>query len=311
MKKKQAKKATVGEIYEYYCFVKDPKLKDTSIKSRNDIFRIHILPYFANKKISKIKVTDIESWHGKILRLHLSGTRTRVIHTYFSALFNFVELRFGISPNPCKIAGVIGKKTPIKEMKTWSVFEFKRVIKNVSDYEQAMAISTLFWTGLRKGELYGLQWIDFDSSAGVLDINKAYKRLKNGYELTTLKNENSYRIISLPEFLVKDLGKYKKYKKKQNINFKETDLVFTWSKRRLEDAMREGERLGRVKRIRVHDLRHSHATLCLDSSINIVAISKRLGHINVSTTVNMYGHMRDEHNKQLIDWLDNQYLLVE
>lgn len=117
---------------------------------------------------------------------------------------------------------------------------------------------------------------------------------------------SSYRTIAIPKFLVDDLIEYKKWCEKSKGKIKTTDFIIPWSKQKLEDAMREGEQGAGVKRIRVHDLRHSHATLCLNSGINIVAVSERLGHEKVSTTVNIYNHSQKQHEAELITWLELQ-----
>ncbi|MGI6579127.1 MAG: tyrosine-type recombinase/integrase [Saccharofermentanales bacterium] len=304
---KEASKSTFAEIYRYYCYCRNPKMKDSSIRMRDVVFKHHILPYFKNKTILSIKCADVEQWQGIILRKNLSPSRTRVIHSYLSSVFLFCESRFEIGHNPCKQAGAIGHKKTCQEMKFWSVEEFSKVIRNVSNYEYKVALYILFWTGLRKSELYGLTWVDFDRNAGLLEVNKAYVRTNRSYYLGTLKNVDSYRTVSLPQFLVDILVDFKEYKKKNKKIFRKTDLIITWSKRKLEDAMREGERKAKVKQIRVHDLRHSHALLCLESKVNIVAISKRLGHSKTSVTVDMYGHMRPKNNEQLLSWMNEQY----
>lgn len=304
---KEASKSTLAEFYRYYCYCRNPKMKDSSIRMRDGIFSNHILPYFKRKKLLNIKCADVEQWQGIILRKNLSPSRTRAIHSYLSSVFVFLETRFGIGHNPCKQAGTIGRKKTYQEMKFWSVEEFSKVIRNVSNYEYQVALYILFWTGIRKNELYGLTWIDFDSNAGLLEVNKSYVRTSGSYYLGTLKNVDSYRTVTLPDFLIKILIEFKEYKKEKNKSFKETDFIITWSKRKLEDAMREGEEKAKVKRIRVHDLRHSHALLCLESKVNIVAISKRLGHSKTSVTVDMYGHMRPKNNEQLLNWMNEQH----
>ncbi len=309
MNKNQAKKATVSELYQYYCRLRNPKMEKPSIYSRDTMYRIHILPHFGKDVLSKISIMDIEEWQGIILKNpDIGNIRKRNIHDYFSSLFNFCELRFGISPNPCRIAGAIGSKEPHAQMKTWSADECTKVTRNISSYELRTAIELLFWTGIRKGELYGLTARDFCEFESCIDINKQYQRRAGGtYEIIPPKY-NSCRIIGVPKVFAKKLAKYIKWKRERDKNFKDTDFLFTWTKRGLENAMREGEAKGKVKRIRVHDLRHSHATHCMDSMVNIVAISKRLGHRRVSTTVNKYAHLREQHNKELVDWLNNQFI---
>lgn len=303
-------KATVSEIWDVYKKYKNPKLRESSIETRDYIFTKHILPYFGNVKYKNITGADIDEWHGIILKKNLSGLRTRAIHMAFSALFNFVETRYEVLGNPCRVAGTIGSKKRTKKLNTWDLAEFQKVVNNITNYTYKTAVSLLFWTGLRKNEMYGLTWADFDTYGGLLDINKAYVKEKGSWSFTSLKSDSSYRMIALPKFLVEELITYKAWREKNEGKLKQTDFIIPWSKRKLEDAMREGEQKGGVKRIRVHDLRHSHATLCLNSGINIVAVSQRLGHEKVSTTVNIYNHTQKKHEAELITWLESQNNLI-
>lgn len=289
---------TLADYYTQYQKAKNPKLKESSIKTRDAVYRIHILPYFEQTALKDIDVEKIEEWHSIILSKNLSPNRTRQIHTYFSSLFNYFHKIDDTLKNPCKIAGMIGSKRNLYEMQTWSHDEYKKVIKFILDEEIKLMLEVFFWTGIRKSELYGLTWKDFDES-GILSINKAYVKLKGEgkFKYTSLKNDASYRKIELPKFLTEDLKEFSHKKAK-------SEPIFQWSKKKLEESIRTACAKASVKRIRVHDLRHSHATMLINSGLNLVLISRRLGHAKVSTTLNLYGHYQRKHVDTLLQYLE-------
>lgn len=111
----------------------------------------------------------------------------------------------------------------------------------------------------------------------------------------------------MPGFVVSALKDYKEWFEINIEKVTATTLIIPWTKRKLEDAIAEGAEKAHLHRIRVHDFRHSHATLCLNSGINVAAVSERLGHEKVSTTFNMYNHTQKHHEKQLMNWLESSY----
>lgn len=193
-------------------------------------------------------------------------------------------------------------KGKAKEMEYWTQEEFDLFLDTVKDKPVSeMAFKTLFWTGIRIGELLALTLEDFDEEKRTLRINKSYQRIQGRDIVTEPKTEKSNRVITLPDFMVEDLKEYVG----RLYGIMEKDRLFAITKAYLEHEMKRGIELSGVKKIRLHDLRHSHAGLLiskLGAQPNVVA--DRLGHEKIQTTLNTYSHLYPNQGRELADQMD-------
>jgi len=196
--------------------------------------------------------------------------------------------------NPCKRAGSIGK-AHADEMHFWTTEEFKRFLKKISDKPQAkVGFLTLYYTGLRTGELLALEYRDIDFEGCKLSVNKSYQRIKGKDIITPLKTPKSVRTITIPDFLRDELKNYtdRLYKPHKH------DRIFPYTNHFFEYQILFGTKDRVVKHIRIHDIRHSHASLLIELGFSPLVIADRLGHEKVETTLNTYSHLfphkRDE-----------------
>ena len=150
------------------------------------------------------------------------------------------------------------------------------------------------------GELLALTPADLDFSSHTIRINKSYQRLEGKDVITDPKTPKSNRIIVMPEFLSEELESYLS----MLYGLKETDRIFQISKSYLHHEMDRGVKLSGVKRIRIHDLRHSHASLLVEMGFTPLAIADRLGHEKIETTLNTYSHLYPNKQGELADKLE-------
>jgi integrase len=165
------------------------------------------------------------------------------------------------------------------------------------------AFFLIYWTGIRVGELLALNIEDLDLDDKLLRINKSLNRVGSEDIVTPPKTEKSIRTIPLPEFVVETMREYVSllYCRMPE------DRLFSITKSHLEKEIKRGANLAGVKEIRVHDLRHSHASLLLSQGVDIATLSRRLGHEKITTTLNTYGHMLDNKAREAVDKLDALY----
>lgn len=216
------------------------------------------------------------------------------IKNQLTAILNYAVRYYGLKENPCHKAGSIGKKHA-DEMNFWTTEEFKKFLDKISDRPQSRAgFLTLYYTGIRIGELLALQYSDIDFENCKITINKSYQRIGNRDVITPPKTPKSVRTISIPEFLRNELKLYTD----QIYDLHKNDRIFPYTKHLFEHEMHRGTKDQEVKRIRIHDLRHSHASLLIELGFSPLAIADRLGHEKVETTLNTYSHLfpykRDE-----------------
>ena len=186
--------------------------------------------------------------------------------------------------------------------------EFKKFINEVDRIDHKSFFSFLYFTGCRRGEALALNWEDFDFANAKVRINKSITRKIEGksWLVTTPKNASSIRTISLPANLLSLLEEYRKWQKQ-----KYPDAIFVFGSyapfagTNIDRSFSEFCKKANVERIRIHDLRHSHASFLISKGISVVAIAKRLGHKNIEQTLNTYSHMMPDEDKKLIEYLEN------
>ena len=136
---------------------------------------------------------------------------------------------------------------------------------------------------------------DIDFENRTLSINKNYQRVNGQDIITTPKTPKSNRIITIPSLLCECLKEYMSH----CYDLQTSDRLFPCTKHYLWHEMERGCKVSGVKKIRVHDIRHSHASLLIEMGYDIFVISERLGHENVSTTMDVYGHLYPDKQKGL------------
>ena len=161
------------------------------------------------------------------------------------------------------------------------------------------AFQMLYWTGIREGELLALTPADFDFEKGTVKISKTYQRIKGEDMITSPKTEKSNRTIQLPKFLCDEMQDYLKMLYDMGLE----DRVFPITKSYLHREMDRGSKAAGVKRIRIHDLRHSHISLLIDMGFSAVAIADRVGHESIEITYR-YAHLFPSKQKEMAIKLD-------
>lgn len=178
-------------------------------------------------------------------------------------------------------------KSKADERPYWTLEEFQKFSDAIMDKQDSwMAFQILFWTGMRIGELLALTPADFDFQACTIRINKSYQRLEGKDIITDPKTVKSNRMITMPEFLSEELESYIG----MLYGLNENDRIFQISKSYLHHEMDRGVKLSGVRRIRIHDLRHSHVSLLINMGYSAVAIGERVGHESVEITYR-YAHL--------------------
>ena len=156
---------------------------------------------------------------------------------------------------------------------------------------------------MTKAELLALTPADFDFQACIIRINKSYQRLEGKDIITDPKTVKSNRMITMPEFLSEELETYIG----MLYGLNENDRIFQISKSYLHHEMDRGVKLSGVKRIRIHDLRHSHASMLIELGFSPLEIANRLGHEKVETTLNTYAHLYPNKQTKLAERLGSEY----
>ena len=303
------KQADVNMTFESFAqlYEKDmkPKLKLNTWLTKESIIQKKILPYFGKRKLSEITAKDVMDWQNAIRGLTdakgkpYSPTYLKTVHNQLSALFNHAVRYYGLQVNPAAKAGNMGVEER-REMLFWTKEEYLKFADAMMDKPLSYyAFEMLYWCGIREGELLALTPTDFDFEAGTVSISKSYQRLKGKDVITTPKTKKSNRVIKMPKFLCGEMEDYLKMFYSTGAN----ERIFPVSKHYLHHEMDRGAKAAGVKRIRIHDLRHSHISLLIDMGFTALAIADRVGHESIDITYR-YAHLFPTRQTEMADKLD-------
>lgn len=310
------------EIAIDYLAHREPHIQVTSHKNNVRTYELYIAPVFKNKKIGEIQKLDCRRWADNIYKIDKSSKTKNEIIRLFKAVFTHAEEYFDLKLNPSRIINRAPKSFAAPEnANIWSVSDFEKFISYFDENdEQGLIYKTFFtvafWTGMRKGELQALQLQDIDHINKTIRINKSVtlKFTGEGPVIKSPKTKSSIRTISIDDntynLLIKLISKrdYRKPKDDEFI-FCRTMMPFVpIANTTIANKMTESIKVTGVRRIRFHDLRHSHASILIGNGVNIVAVSKRLGHSSIDMTLKVYTHVlptADQETVNMINSLQN------
>lgn len=295
-------------------------LSPTTLARYDEMIRGRILPEFGHMHLDKIKTLQVLSFLEKLKQDGArgdgkeGGLSSGSIQYYHRVLKNIfsraVEWKI-IKDNP--VAGAKKPKVVQKQTEVYSEENVKFLLMGL-EKESLMwqvLIKLAITTGMRKGELLGLEWEHIDLKEGVISVKQASIYTKdNGYEIKKPKTRNSIRKLSLPAPVLSDLKKYRKLSLENRMKMEDMweegkhfflftatngkplnpSSVYTWWGRFIKR--------NNLPYIRFHDLRHTSATLLINQGVHMKTISSRLGHASISTTMNIYGHALEEADKK-------------
>lgn len=293
---------TVREFTEIYFDDKKSVLKERTIDHKRDIFNKHILPYFGDRKIDSIKAPELIQWQNTISAMDYKPTYLNDIQKHLSALFSHACKVYDLQENPCKKISRMGKSDADK-FEFWTIEEYNEFIQLLTPGTQYYALfETLFWTGIRCGEALALTKKDIDVANHQIIINKTYYR-KNGKDIiTTPKTEQSVRVVDVSEFLIEELEEYMQ----KLYGLQDDDRIFPVVAEAVQHKLKREIERGNLKKIRVHDLRHSHVAYLIDQGVEALIIKERLGHKDIRITLNTYGHLYPTKQKELAQMLNRK-----
>lgn len=301
------KQADFNMLFEHFLKIyyadMETRLREHTMRTKKYVFDLKILPYFGKMKMNEITASDIRKWQSELIKQGYAPTYLKTINNQLAALFNYAVRYYDLPNNPCRKAGSMGKGKA-DEMNFWTKEEFDKFIDAVMNKQQSyMAFMTLFWTGMRIGELLALNVADADFVKRTISITKSYQRMGGRDVITEPKTQKSKRVITIPQFLAVDLQDYVN----SMYGVQEENRLFPITKYYLEHEMQRGIKESGVKRIRIHDIRHSHASMLVEMGFSPLEIANRLGHEKIETTLNTYSHLYPNKQEQLAYRLDKEY----
>ena len=293
-------------------------IKPNSQQSMEGIVRLHILPVFGDYRLDKLTTPIIQQQVNKWADKANKGEKGAYANYSFLNNINRRILQYGVTMqviqhNPARDV-IIPRKQQNKEhkVKFFSNQELKQFLDYLEDLDQSsyenlfdyVLYKTLLATGCRIGEALALEWSDIDLKKGTISISKTLNRYQ---ETNTPKSKAGLREIDIDKATVSLLKQYKKRQQVQSWQLGRSEgIVFTPFTTKYAYACLLRKRLqshfkaAGVPDISFHGFRHTHATIMLYAGIEAKDLQYRLGHSNISMTLNTYVHATKEGAKKAV-----------
>ena len=301
---------TFKQLFEEFYEYKKDKVKRTTLRS----YRVNIreLSEFYELKIKDIKLEHYIAWRKRVGALDLADKTKNGYYKLLKTILNYGTKwhDFNFTSIYNKMEKFNDPNKPPKEMQFYTWEEFKQFISVIDDIKWKTLFEVLFFCGLRRGELRGLSWdnIDFFNKELSVVKNVAQEGSTGEYIITTPKTRTSTRTLPVPERVMSDLNELYLREKKQ-YGFNQKWFVFG-DKEPLGDGILRHTKnkfcdLSGIKRIRIHDFRHSCASVLINNGASIMIVAKYLGHAKIDETLNTYSHLFKNKMDEIVKTMNN------
>ena len=330
LKEETAPTITFKELYDEYMEMHSHEVRESTMRAIRGRIELYVMPDFGKHQVDKINIRMLQKWKNDMEKRRTTNKKENSTlslntkqHTYtdFNSILEFAVKMEYLQKNPMKNLGNFRDAYSGKEEMNFYTFdEFKSFIniahncavqsefetKSIYEWNFYVFFMIAFYTGLRKGEIYALRWTDITDNK--ISVTKSItQKLKGDDRETPPKNKRSIRTIQIPDPLQKIIDEhYNRYKKIE-------DFSDSWhicgGEKCIRDTTLQKKNIkysseAKVKNIRIHDFRHSHASLLANNGINIQEIARRLGHTNIEVTWNTYAHLYPQEEERAIQVLN-------
>lgn len=310
---------TIGSLFNEYLIAKKHEVRESTLEKSREILNRHILPYLSKVKLVDLNVKKLQLWKNTIGDLDLKIKMKNNIYSELRTMLNYAVKMEYISTNPLTKVGnfkdVLDFAKPQDALHYYTAEQFKAFItfarskcETLNDWGYYVFFSIAFFTGMRKGEINALKWTDIEGD--ILHVRRSVRLKKKGVPVveTPPKNKTSYRDLQMPKQLIEILEEQKE--RQRSVKTFSEDFRICGGIKCLPDTSISNFNIKCAKatdlpHIRIHDFRHTHATLLINEGINIQEIARRLGHSNVEQTWNTYAHLYPREEERAIRVLED------
>ena len=283
-----------------------PRIRVSTAAAKDHIINTKLIPYFKNFKIRDISTKEVMKWQNELMGYRnpetgnpYAKTYLKTVHNQLNAIMNFAVRYYNLKENPVEKAGSIGISNAA-EMHFWTLQEYLQFADAMMEEPFFYyCFEILYWCGLREGELLALTYDDFDFVSKTISVTKTYQVVKGQEIIGPTKTAKGTRIVSMPDRICEEMKDYFEMCYDHG-----NSRAFPTCKSVLTRAFVRGIKKAGVKKIRIHDLRHSHISLLISLGFSAVDIAKRVGHESITITLH-YAHMFPAAQEKMMDKLNN------
>jgi integrase len=289
-----------------------PSARRSTIRGYESKIRIHIIPEIGTVQLSRLTPQRLQSFLND--RLH-NGLSPRTVHHLRAILRAALSdaMKWGLVAR--NVADLVDPpRVPHEEVQVLSPDEAQQLLAVVQGNRLEALYSVALALGLRQGEALGLRWEDIDFDAGTLRVRRSLQRIGGAFEFVEPKTVRSHRTLALPNVAAVALREHRTRQLSERLAagpmWEELGLVFTrqsgkplYGSNVTRDFQRMLERAG-LRRLRFHDMRHACASLLIAQGVHPRIVMETLGHSQIGITMNLYGHVLPDVQRQAATQMD-------
>lgn len=314
-----SKSLTINLLFDEYIEAKKHEVRESSLEKTISILTRYVLATLATNKLKNIDSPALQKWKNDINEKDLSLTTKNNIYNEFHSLLNYAMRMDYIARNPLDLIGrfkdSLNFAKPQDVLHYYTANEFKTFItyagthcNTFKEWGYYVFFNIAFYTGMRKGEINALKWSDIDGN--IIHVRRSVSQRKKGISVveTPPKTKSSYRDLQMPQQLMAVLKEHKERQTESELftnDFRICGGDKCLSDTSISDYNIKWATACNLPHIRIHDFRHTHASLLINEGINVQEIARRLGHSSVEQTWNTYAHLYPREEERAIKILEN------
>jgi integrase len=303
---------TIGELLDFWLETyARPRVRAKSYETYERIIRVHLKPGLGTIRVQALKPEHLQQFYADKLAAGCGKRTVEMCHMRLAQALKMAVEHGQVARNVALV--VKPPRARAREMQTWSRDEAHRFLQAASGSSYGPIWAVALATGMRRGELLGLRWCDIDGERRIIHVRQAAIAVGGEMLIGPTKGDRSRAIHGLPPSILAALREHKARQNAQRLQvgslWQDHDLVFCSAVGTPiygQNLAREYDRLVKlagVPRIRIHDQRHTNATLLLADGWDPKLVGERLGHRDVTTTLRTYYHVAQKQHEEAGDRL--------
>jgi integrase len=269
-----------------------------TLERYRQLARLQIIPHLGEIKLQKLRPEHLEQWHAALLATDLSARTVSHAHKVLGAALKQAVENGTLARNVAAI-----RKPPSVEQQEIEILnpdQIKTVLDGLAGHALHPIASLALATGMRRGELLAVQWSDVDLDRAVLRVERSVEETRSGLRVKPPKTKRGRRNIGLPPEAVAMLREHRKAQTELRLKLGQGGqpvLVFSDTEGKMlspngvSRSWRQTCEARKLPRVPFHALRHTHASTLLRAGVDVLTVSRRLGHSSPSMTLDVYGHL--------------------
>lgn len=294
---------------EEWLQAKASSVRSNTVENYRYLLKKYVFPKFGNRKLNGVEATEISALYAGLSKQGISGATLQMLHNILSGIFKQALKARLLRFNP--LTAVERPKNKRKEMQTLSGKDAKAFLEAIKGTPEECLFTFLLTTGCRPSEALGLKWGDLSFDAATITIQRTLKKKHGQWKCDAPKTASGLRTITLPAEMLSRLRTQRRVQNEARLKagreWKDSGFIFTdefgrprglgMVRLRFKQAL---QRVG-LPDIRLYDARHTSATLLMESGVSAKVVSERLGHADVSITLETYSHVTQQLQQQAAD----------